>query len=350
MPKFAPPPPLTDETWHALLALAAELAALKPWTFAHESDLVGLIDPVTGETRIGSVLGNGGEVFAAVFYRRGGLRWILQMVSEEPDPESVDMVEGMDCLKLELVPKKELWKEDVARHNAAGFKPPGKGSVWPQFRASEPGWHPWHVTQTEAEQFLADLPRLLAFCHFFRQHPDLYESRAMTEIPFLPAKLPARPLTLEDLEWHPVLLPPVTPRSFQPSPEEMDRLRKLPRLPGAVFEFDSTLLPGASLIEEGRPCFGRLSLLAETSRGLIMGTEFHSAATAAIDAAGRGLVKGLLNAGVRPEKLRVSRSQLQPMLEPLCAALKIKLQPASSLPSLDEAMDALTQRFAGGMI
>src|ERR1017187_10416692 len=108
MPKLAPPPDVAPETWRALLAAAADFAALAPWEFAYDSDAVGLIDPVTGETRIATVLGNAGEVaydsdavvlidpvagetriptvlgnagefFAALFYPRpAGLRWILQ--------------------------------------------------------------------------------------------------------------------------------------------------------------------------------------------------------------------------------------------------------------------------------
>ena len=38
---------------------------------------------------------------------------------------------------------------------------------------------------------------------------------------------------------------------------------------------------------------------------------------------------------------------MQPVLEPLCEALDIKLWPVSSLPALDEAMAALSHRFGG---
>jgi len=146
MPKLAPPPPVATETWRALLAAASDFAARQPWESMYDSDVVGLIDPVTGETRIATVLGNAGEVFAAVFYRHAaGLRWILQMLDDAPDPEDFNTADGMDCLKLEFVPKRELCKEDLAMLKAAGFKPAGKGSVWPQFRSSDPGWHPWHI-------------------------------------------------------------------------------------------------------------------------------------------------------------------------------------------------------------
>ena len=155
MPKLAPPPTVAPETWGALLDAAAAFAAVKPWEFAYDSDVVGLIDPVTGETRIGCVLGAAGSIFAAVFYRRpAGLRWMLQLLNETPDVEDLNTADGMDCLKVEFVPKRELWKEDLALLKAAAFKPAGKGRIWPQFRSAEPGWHPWHINQTEADQFL----------------------------------------------------------------------------------------------------------------------------------------------------------------------------------------------------
>ena len=38
----------------AHLTAAADFAALAPWEFAYDCDVVGLIDPVTGETRVQS--------------------------------------------------------------------------------------------------------------------------------------------------------------------------------------------------------------------------------------------------------------------------------------------------------
>ena len=148
--QLAPPPSVAPETWRALSAAAKSFAALKPWETIYDSNVVGLTDPVTGEARIGCVLGNAGQVFGAVFYRRpAGLRWILNILDEAPDEPDLACAEGIDCLKLEFVPKRELEKEDLAVLQAAGFKPAGRGSVWPQFRAAEPGWHPWFINQAE---------------------------------------------------------------------------------------------------------------------------------------------------------------------------------------------------------
>jgi hypothetical protein len=349
MPKLAPPPPVAPETWRALLAAASDFAALEPWEYMYDSDVVGLIDPATGETRIATVLGNAREVFAAVFYRRAaGLRWILQMRSDMPDPEDFNNADGMDCLKLELVPKRELWKEDLALLKACRFKPAGKGCVWPQFRSADPGWHPWHINQTEAGQLLADLPRLTAFCKMFEQHPELFDRSAAADIPFLPAVLPDRALSPKDLDWRPLLPPPVSGlNSFQPAADTLEELRALKRAPGTACEFDTSLLPGGSFLENGRPCFGRFSLLVEQKRGLVFGMSVQSGALTPGEAAGRGLVEALLKAGRLPDKVFIGGSRLRPPLQPLCDALQIQLWPASSLPALEAAVASLSQQMLG---
>jgi len=145
-PKIAAPPKVALDTWRALFAVAAEFAALKPWECMYNTNVVGLIDPHTGQTRIASVLGNGGEVFGVAIYRRPtGLRWVLQILANPHEIGDFNGIEGLDALKLEFVHKRELVKADLAAPEAAGFKPKGKGCVWPQFRSAEPGWLPWFI-------------------------------------------------------------------------------------------------------------------------------------------------------------------------------------------------------------
>jgi hypothetical protein len=349
--KLAPPPPVAPETWRLLLAATAEFAALKPWEFACDSDPVGLIDPASGETRIGHVLGNAGEIFAAVFYRRAGVRWIISMLGDSPDPEDINNADGMDCVKVEFVPKRELWKEDLAVLKNAAFKPVGKGPIWPQFRSSDPGWHPWHINQAEADQLLTDLPRLTAFCKLFEQHPGLFADRDATEIPFLPVPLPDRAFTPKDLDWRPLLPPPLTGfEPFQAPAAQLEKLRALQHRPGLACEFDCTMMPGGSFYEKGRPCFGRFSLLVEKQRGLVIGMDVQSGTLTPGEAAGRTLIKALLMAKSLPEKIFIGGSRLQPVLQPLCDELKIELWPASSLPALEEAVESLGRQMlaAGG--
>jgi len=345
--KLAPPPPVAPETWCELFAAAAAFAASKPWETIYDCEVVGLTDPVTGETRIGCVLGNAGQVFGAVFYRRpAGLRWILSVLQEAPDEPDLASAEGIDCLKLEFMSKRELTQEDLKVLKTAGFKAAGRGAVWPQFRSAEPGWHPWFINQAEAEQFLADLPRLTAFCGLRRAQPDLFAGRALGEIPFLPSPLPDRLLRPDDLDWHPLIPPPSSDLApFQATDEQITQLRALPPVPSAAYEFECTLLPGGSFLENGRPCYGRVSLLVEHRRGLVLGCEVSSGAVAPGESAGRGLVKALLGNGFLPGKLLIRGVRLEPVLAPLCATVGIQLKPAVRLPALEEATASLSEHM-----
>jgi len=348
MPKTVSPPGLPPETWRALLSASSDFSALKPWEFVYDCEPVGLIDPVTGETCIGNVLGNAGEVFSAIFYRREGLRWILSMLADPVEPEDINLADGIDCLQVEFVTKRELWKEDLAALKSVGFKPVGRGMVWPQFRTFEPGWHPWHINETEAGQILADLPRLTSFCRLLMDHRGLFENRDPTEIPFLPRTLPDRPLVPEDLDWRPLLVPPSTGlEPFQASTDQLDELRALKRSASFACEFDCTMLPGGSFLKNGRPCFGRFSLLVERKHGSVVGMDMASGAIATGEAAGHALVKALLMAQQLPETIYIGGERLQPVLQPLCDQLKITLRVVGSLPMLDQAVADLGEHMMG---
>lgn len=148
---------VTPKTWRRLLRETAEFFAAKPWEYTYDSHIVGLTDPTTGEIHIGSVLGNAGLVFGATFHRRAsGLNWIFRAIGND-EPEDLSIAEGMDCLKLEFVTKRELSKEELHSLSAAGFKTAERGRAWPRFLSFEPGWKPWSINEHEAGQFLVFL-------------------------------------------------------------------------------------------------------------------------------------------------------------------------------------------------
>ena len=325
----------------ALLAATTEFAAAKPWELMADCDLVGLTDPKTEETRLATVLGNGGEVFGAVIYRRAtGLHWILNTLDSLKSCTDMEVMEGMDCLKVEMVSKRELVKVELDLLNQLNFKPSGKGLVWPQFQSTAPGWMPWHIDQTEAEQLLADLPRLTKFHDLFRRHPELYKNHMDGKIPMLPNPMPDRPLVEADIEWRSFLSLPTPHQPFRASAQQLTQLRSLERVPKASCEYGCKIMPGA-VVENGRPCFGRVSLLVEHQRGLVLGYELSLATAPLPESVGLGLVNTLVKNGFLPGKLLIDDLRLEPILQPFCAGLQIKLLLAYDLGFLTEAMDSL---------
>lgn len=351
MPKFAAAPRVDPSTWRTLLQLAGELQALAPWEFASDIEWVGLLDAGDREYRLANILGNAREVFAAVIYRRTGIGWLLKVLDDDFAPNDRDAVEGMDCLKVEFVTKRELAKEDLRVLKAAGFKPPGRGSRWPQFRSAIPGWHPWHIDQAEADQLLHDLPRLIAFLRLFEKNRSMFEGRSAHEVPFLPPQLPDRPLTLDDLDWRSCMRLPDPPLSpFTPPQDELDRLRKLPLTAGLVYEFDCALMPGASWIEDGKPCFGRMALLVESRSGIVIGAEAKPGGVAPGVATGEVFVSLLLRSPRLPSILLLRNPRWHPVVGGVCGALGIEVRMAKRIPALEEALSHLERMLAGGGI
>ena len=332
----------------ALLAATTEFAAAMPWEFMTDCDLVGLTDLKTEEIRLAAVLGNGGEVFGAVFYRRpAGLHWILNTLDSLETCTDLDVMEGMDCLKVELVPKRLLLKEDLAVLKTLNFKPAGKGQGWPQFQSTVPGWMPWFIDQTEAEQLLADLPRLTKFHELFRRNPDLYKNHLDGEIPMLPNPMPDRPLVEADLEWRSFQSIPTPYEPFRASDQQLAQLRSLKREPKASYEYGCNIMAG-SILENGRPCFGRVSLLVEHQSGFVLGYELGLGTIPLSESAGQGLVSTLVKNGILPGKLLINDLRLEPMLQPFCDVLQIKLLLAYDLDFLTEATDSLANFMQTG--
>jgi hypothetical protein len=347
--KLAPPPQVASETMQALLTAATGFAAAKPWEIMADCDLVGLTDPITGETRLACVLGNAGEVFGAVFYRRAtGLRWILNALNGPETSLNADDFSTMDSLKVELLPRNQMLKEDLSVLKALNFKPAGRGLVWPQFQSAQPGWLPWFIDQQEAEQLLADLPRVNVFAALFRNHPDLFDNRVQNEIPFLPNPMPNRPIQIEDLEWRPLIPLPETFEPFKATGEQLEQLRSLKREPKAAFEYGSRLLLGSTVVEQGRPCYSRINLLVEHDNGFMLGFDLALATIPYVQCAGRGLVKALVSGGSLPGTILIDDIRLEPILGPLCDILNMDLLLSEELAGLAEAQNSLNNYLRTG--
>ena len=336
------PDPVPKSVWLALFTAATQLAELKPWEFATDGDLLGVTDAVTKEIRVGHVLGNAGMVFGAVFYRRHGIQWLLSTVQAESDPWPDSAVEVMDCIKVEWVPKAELTSEDKAAMTAAGFKTRGRGPIWPQFRSVRPGCHPWHLDATEARQLVSDLGQLTAFLRLFEAHPTLFHGRSHSEIPFLPAGALAGSISLDDLEWMPLVPLPDSSQDPDPVPESLiEALESLELAQDLSFEYDTRILFGASCMDEGRPRFGRVAMLAESSSGHVAGVDIEAATQPPAKTFQTSLAKLLLKAKLIPGTLVVLQSKHSAALDSLCTRLGIHLDVAVELSWIDQASDSL---------
>jgi len=338
--------------WQELFKAATELAAMKPWEFASDGDLFGLTDPVTNKVRIGHILGNAGMVFGAVIYRDRGIGWLLATLQGDFEQAPDSAIESMDCIKLEWVVRGELSKTDKEALALAGYKAKGRGPIWPQFRSSQPGWYPREIEAAEAKILVGDLKQLTVLLRIFKADPSPFNGRSLSEIPFLGDQDSKGALCQEDVEWLTLVLSPEHGQGpIEPLPAELfERLKKLSRAKDRSVEFDARVLPGISLMEDGKPCFARMSLLVASDSGFVESFDVQPATSCGPNSAQLDLAALLLKIEFLPGQLLVARGQRHAGIEILCKRLGIGLKLVRSLPLVDEAFDALggAARRGGG--
>ena len=319
----------------------------------HDSHIVGLRHPVTQEVLLASILGRLRTVFALLVYRRAaGHRWLLNTILNDGDSgglEREDSAFEQDAIKVEFTPKRELWKEDRAMLEAAGYAPAVKrGRVWPIFRSLVPGGFPWHMTQTEAETLRFALPRVAAVARLVREHPEVWEQHLDGDIAFLPDDFDpaAGELRGEQLDWHPMIPPPDPPPDLVSFDEPTrTRLLKLTQAKGFHLELDLGY-SSMAVADMERPRFPKLAIAVDRASGFVGGlrlseiTDRDGAATM-----GTVLLNAITQSGHRPETIRVQRSRVAAMLSRVAKDLDIPVHLDLELAELNAARQSMEERF-----
>jgi hypothetical protein len=324
-----------------MLAVAERIFEIAPWEFMSDLELLGLRDDTSGKLHAGSILGTLGTMFAVMLYRNdAGLRSIHDLVSSRVVPESDDSLEGLDYLKIEWCHKGELQKHDRATLAAAGFKPKGKGAVWPRFETCTPGWYPWGMTNDEAQVMTGLLRKVHRFVALREVAGILHQEPLEELLPILPAgDAPLRP---EEIEWLPFVPPPAPIQSPAVlSGGEQERLAKFPIRKDVIAEVITPLVPEMSFLDEKakRPCLARFMFTVDVSSQLILGAHLGHGAAPIGEVVSKGLVSALTSAKARPERINVKDPRLIEVMGPACEAIGVPLH----LTELQVAPSAWTE-------
>jgi hypothetical protein len=295
------------------------VAEVAPWEFMSDLELIGVRDEGTGQLYIASVLGTLGTLFAIVIYRNdAGLRWIHEVATKREEPDLRTGLEEMDCLKIEWCRRKELQVSDLKTLEAAGFKPKGRGPVWPRFESSRPGWYPWAMNDEEARLLTGLLGKVMRFVRLREISGPLHEEPCEAELPIVPAGEEST-LRSEEIEWVPFVPPPAPPvEPVALSNEQQQDLARLPVRKDFIAEVIAPLTIGMSFVDEQekRPCLARVPLIVDHASGFIFATEIAHGAAPLRDALGPALVKALRNAKARPARIHVDEERMAAALRP----------------------------------
>lgn len=133
--------------WERLFQLAKEFKHLAPWKWLND-DQIFAVELPNGEYAFCSIMGAAGQEFGiAAFIGHEGLTYLKRLLLTEGIDETA-LYENRSLI-FELCNRKELSKRDYELIKKTNISFRGKKS-WPIFRAMEPGYFPWYLTDEEA--------------------------------------------------------------------------------------------------------------------------------------------------------------------------------------------------------
>jgi len=318
MKPIAPPVPIS--TWKDLYAATKTFSALQLWRILDDRHVVGVRDPLSGETGYGIVMGSVGTVFGFCVYRGAeGFDIYRRLIEQEVDFEEDDVFAAQDCIKLELGPRSDMKPEDMKVIRKLGLSFKGK-NAWPEFRSMLPGYPPWFLTELEAR--LLTLGLTAACRHGGRIHdPETsvrhgeclmytHAARGSKELIAVREPWPSRPIRPIA---HPIL-----------NLTRINAIRAMMTRPDTPWEADVFHLPSLVLDRE-RPYFVRMAVVCQQSSGFV----FEVAPAAPESTGPQILADAICSAiekhGFLPETIFVKRPMYIAALTPLATALGLTL-------------------------
>ena len=335
-----------------LYQAVARVKELAPWEWMDEADIFGVQNPETGELGFVSIMGMAGEHFAAgVYLGAGALHGFWDMeTGEEMAAMSMKLLE-IPQLQASFENREQLHKQDREQIKKLGLKFRG-AHAWPLFRSYRPGFMPWFVTAEEARFLACALEQTLAVAPRVQADPEVLVAKDDEDDEFYLVRVPRK--AEDDLVWEDQVrrVPPPEPARIPVVLEvsQIAQLKQLPQ-PALTLEIDlnNMLMPIAERGE--RPALPYMLMFADARSGMILGFELLTVETSLADMHSlipMKLAHWFTEAGVVPREIKVRSELLFLLLQPLTGTLGIRLTQVDHLPSLDAAMDGMSQ-MVGGM-
>lgn len=328
MPRRKSPEPSIAE-WRRLYAAAQAFREQAPWVRLTDTDLFA-VEGQAGQVAYCSTMGAGGMEYGLIAYRGApGLLAYSLVVDDALDDDEALLIQ--DCLSFILADRQHLDASDRAVHAALGLKFRGRGA-WPLFRGYRPNLVPAHLPAGEAD-FLATCLEQACFVANAVAERSLVLDR--------PGKILVRRQS-PDGSWETAAATP-PPAMVEASFDEVRARRLRGECEQVPQQWEVRMLALSTIDgERDQPGFwGRLLLCVDEQSGYVFIGDVLEPGTSVQDA----FFAVVERAGVYPEGLRLTSALLEQQLSPLSAALGVRVQRVSKLPSLEEASAVLQGGF-----
>jgi len=334
----------TVEEWKRLYATAGRVKEMAPWEWMAEDDVFGIQNPESDEVGFVSVMGAGGEHFAAAVYPGADALYNFLYLHEEGEEGmegevGAERVLEIPQLQASFEDREHLRKEDRDVIKKLDLKFRGANN-WPMFRAYAPGMFPWFLTSSEARFLTAALEQLLDVAPRVRDDEDiLYGEDDDDFLVRVPRKENGRHVWEDKI----IRVPEPEKKTATPAPLDPQLLEALKRLPkkGTALEMELTMLPMPVREKKERPFFPYLLLIVDGQSGVILSTDMmqpQPSLEAMRAELPFKLAEAMSQLGAIPHVVAVRTETTASLLAPLAAALGIQVKQSSKLPSLDAAL------------
>ncbi len=327
-------------TMERLYASCADLFSTKPWNVLSDTDLVLVEDSHLHETCYCCIMGQLGEVFSLhVFIGDQGFG-VYQAI-QASDPNLTETIfTAARAVYAELVDGAEVTAADRSVLVALGH-PPKPNTLNLIFRTMRPGYHPWHVTELEAQLLDQCARGVSAMLDHLKTNPKAkyWEDKK------------AYPLAVQtDSQYVFKVVKPKPARNVIEMPAidaaRVNVIQKAGLAREGVLEVDQFSAPATVGKKHERKACMSVALAADAVSGFVHEPNIDSGKTN-----GQALSDVLLSAieatGVIPAEVHVRDRDRKRQLDRLAKELGFRLRSSESLPALDSARDALFGMMQG---
>lgn len=334
------PPPSLDEL-RSLYRAAEAFKEIEPWDWMVDADIFGVRNPEDGTTGYCCVMGALGVHYALAVYRggRGYESWKRIRKEGQAKHPDFEIAYLQDCLMASWEDRGELERADLGAIKALGLKYRGH-HAWPLFRDHRPGYVPWHLSGRGARFLTVALEQARGVALRFQRESGLLAPRKGK----LLVRAPGEKREQWTDEWMSPEPAPLPSPAVGLDEVRVRRIREKLEPDDSTWQADRFCLP-ASVADPRRPFFPVLFLAVEADHGIIVGQGMNHPEETPY-AIRDHLLTAFEQWGALPKVIRVMRPGVFDVLQPLAAALGVKLEMAKSLRAVNQARKGLEQFLA----
>lgn len=343
--------PPSFATLKRLYAAATQLYQLAPWKVWTEDKLVIVRDKHTGEMCYCSVMGQLGQCLGMHAYIGDeSYRTFLRLHNGEHIGPG-EFLSSQHTVYVDFEPMDQLEVADRKMLKAVGH--PRGAEVGPGFRVIRPGYHPWFVTEEEAQTLFECLRTVSMIYMMVSKQPEIkfwpdenfHPLVSDMEVVKDGEKLEQR-CRVQTTEMP--MPAEKAPTFFIPDKEQLQNLTKGDHRIGGVLELDHFLTRMVVGKKNERKACICIAMAADAKTGFVFRPEIAPPGMTASEALIKALLSAIQGSGGVPQEVRVKSTVFKKSIEPISSVCGFPVKVLKDLPAVDRARTEMLQTMGGG--